>query len=243
MLNSSGIDAISYIKPYIKINYDNLKDINRDFNVTEWIGDLKKIKTPKTIIIDESHIKEMMILNEDCFPNGYFVRLDSCSSKNIRSYSALEYNKAIEDIKSTDRTHYQLEIDPEQKWILRDWKPEWHDGNHYEIRIFIYNGEARAISINYRKISVEIVSKLRNGINNFTKQLIEETDYDDCTADVITSDFDNFELIEINSPVYISATSGNFDLSLPRDLEILFGDVDLDVVKLPVIAYKPYCQV
>jgi hypothetical protein len=65
-------------------------------------------------------------------------------------------------------------------------------------------------------------------------KIVKLTDNDDCTID-FGFVYHDIILIEINSPVYLVATSGYFDLSLPFDYEILLGDYNPELISYPII--------
>lgn len=65
-------------------------------------------------------------------------------------------------------------------------------------------------------------------------KIVKLTDNDDCTVDFGFVN-EKIILIEINSPVYLAATSGYFDLSIPFDYEILLVDYIPEIINYPVI--------
>lgn len=202
------------------------------FNMSEYIDcfDESDISMPKTKIIDSNMLfdqpnKVNKIINK--FKNKIvFARLDKCSSKSHKSCSSAE--DIINDLNSSERTKHIIK---NTKLVLREYM---NMNSLDELRCIIKNGKCRGITANCLKnASVELKLKIAKYVENIS--FIAE--FNDCTVDVLINK-KNAEMIflEINPPVYVSATSGLFDLNDPQDEELLFGDLN-EYIEYPKLRY------
>jgi hypothetical protein len=167
--------------------------------------------------------------NKQCFG-----RLDSVSSKPTSPYK--NANEIMESLYRSSRTYNMIKQDT--KLIIREWIPNIEN----EFRCFIHNGKLRGITCEYKENIDIYIEEIKNTVKN----IIHYTDYHDCSIDFGFVDDNNANvignknckklmLIEINTPVYLCASSGNFDLNLPSDYEVLLGRYIPDIITYPVI--------
>jgi hypothetical protein len=88
-------------------------------------------------------------------------------------------------------------------------------------------------------LSKEVIQEVQNIVDKITFY----TDYNSYCVD-FTFDQDRDKqlmMIEINSPVWLFATSGRFDLDEGYDYSILLGEYQPDIVNYPVV--KSYVDI
>lgn len=226
-MNSCGFQIPSILNEFMgDISESSIAHFMRYYKFHNWYPQLEGvINTPKSYIFEltdlyNNRIDELieMMPNRECF-----ARLDSLSSKPIISYRSS--SDIISDIYSNDRTSDQIGVDT--KIIVREWIYSLTN----EFRCYVYYGKLRGISCSFKK---SLLNKHLRNIIDMVNKIIKLTDNDDCTIDFGFVDSDII-LIEINSPVYLAATSGYFDLSLPFDYEILLGDYNPELISYPII--------
>jgi hypothetical protein len=221
-MNTCGLDHVNIYTEFVDEN--EIKTILDQFHFHEWYDSIKdNIKTPKSWIFEINELKKDNIQKQiDLMENKEcFARLDSLSTKPLVPYrSTYEIEK---DIYSCSRTYN--EINNNTKLIIREWVVFKN-----EFRCFIHGGEIRAINTENN----EIVEKYLANIKDMVNKIIKLTDYYDCVIDFGFIE-DELTLVEINSPVYLASTSGNFDLTLPYDYELLLGDYNKEIFNYPVI--------
>lgn len=165
-----------------------------------------------------------------------FARLDTCSSKpDCPFYSAKEI---AEHITASTRTQFVAAKDPTHRLILREWIADI-DARFWEIRCFVVAGVLRGISGPHcANAKMRAFRRYLADIKTMTTAIVQNTGYSDCTVDLLIprTCSDRLQLVEINTPVWLFATSGLFDITLPADVAILCGPVTAleDVVALPV---------
>ena len=113
----------------------------------------------------------------------------------------------------------------DMKIIIREWVPNIEN----EFRCFYHGGHFRGIT-GFNTSLLPLLCEIKKEMNNISHYC----EYDDFTADFGVVD-NKLMLIEINTPVYLCGTSGNFDLDVPFDYEILLGNYLPDVISYPVI--------
>lgn len=101
--------------------------------------------------------------------------------------------------------------------------------DNIEFRCFIHNKKLRAIS------SEEKISNIEE-IENVISKITHYMEYDDYCVD-FTYYNGKLMLIEINTPVYLFATSGLFDLTNPYDYEILLGKI-VPEINYPILRFS-----
>jgi hypothetical protein len=107
--------------------------------------------------------------------------------------------------------------------------------DYYEIRCFVYRSKLRGISCSF--ITELLSSCFKEKITEYINKIIYYTEYDACSIDLLLlkTDLNDFTFLEINSPVWLFATSGLFDLQDKHDYELLLGDYDSDIFSYPEI--------
>lgn len=217
--------------------YQLIEDYGKTYYFSEYydILDEFNILTPKSIIVDLDILftnpEEInnIILN---MPNQKcFARLDSCSSKPDKPFRTAQ--EIIESISKSERTKRYLN-EREHKLILRDYIDELDD-NNYNIRCIIQDKILRGISGPYEIVldneNINKLIQLKRKIKTFINHVIEITEYDNATIDLyISHDFENIMLIEINTPVWLYASSGLFDIKNQYDSHLLFEDIEEDLI-------------
>lgn len=206
-----------------------IKDLDKTYYFSEYYDLLveNNINTPYSIISDlytlynnPNHINNYI----QQLPNQYcFARLDSCSSKP--EYPFTNHNEIIESLTKSSRTNIYLD-DLDHKVILRTYI-ENIENNYYNTRCYIHNKTLRGISGPYDIEDENIPTKsIKYEIEKFINKIIEVTEYNCATIDIlIPKNYNhNFIVIEINSPTWLFATSGLFDLDVPYDISLLFED-------------------
>jgi hypothetical protein len=207
--------------------YQIIEDLDKTYYFSEYYDLLVEynINTPYSIITDlytlynnSNKINEYInqLQNNHCF-----ARLDTCSSKPESPFN--NHNEIITSLSSSSRTNIYLH-NLEHKLILRTYI-ENIEKDYYSARCFIHNQSLRGISGPYFVDNIP-EKKLKYEIELFVKKIIEATEYNCCTIDILVPKTykNDFIVIEINSPTWLFATSGIFDLSIPYDISLLFED-------------------
>lgn len=168
----------------------------------------------------DSHIATMK--NKECF-----ARFDSVSSKPIQPFkSAAEIWSSFT---ISDRCRHYLN-DGTNAVILREYIYDLPG----EFSCFIHDRKLRAISS-----TVHIEKSHLAEIISTVNLLTHYTEYDSYTADFVLMNQAvgrSLMLIEINSPVWLFATSGEFDLDVVADYTILLGEYPY-IIEYPVLRY------
>lgn len=227
-MNSCGLDHLHIVSEFV--NIDEISEIIKQYYFSEWYPKIYgKIFTPESFIFPH----DVLLNPKDMTINSFmrekfrycFARLDTCSSKPTKPFYNIE--EIYDHLINSDRTRYFME-DIDMKLIIREWM--WNIT--CEFRCYVYDKKLRAISTTSQINKKDDKKKIEENfgeINRIIEIIIKEC-YDDCTVDLCFSD-EKLMLIEINTPVYLCATSGNFDLTIPADFEILLGESE----NLPVI--------
>lgn len=226
-MNSCGFEILLILRDFIDdTSESNIKNYMKYYSFDKWYPQIENIiDTPKSYIFEindlyNGNINKLIkkLPNQECF-----ARLDCLSSKPIFSYKSSD--EIISDLYFNNRTSDQIGVDT--KIIIREWI--YNITN--EFRCFVCNGKLRGISCSFkRKLLIEHIANITEMIN----KIVKITDNDDCTVDFGFVN-EKIILIEINSPVYLAATSGYFDLSIPFDYEVLLGDYIPEIINYPVI--------
>lgn len=190
------------------------------------------------------------------YPYGAFVRLDAASSKSIVCHSTAA--TIIPDLLLSDRTAPTIrqaingDVNAlESKLIIRNFMPDIAE--MFEFRCFIFDKTLRGITsgqdfgnVLHKTEFMQKIAQFKSVIQKYTAKIARLCEYDDCTIDIAINR-DNLahfaihghdlalELIEINSPVWLLATSGLFDLEIPADCEVLFGKWNPTIISYPVV--------
>ena len=140
--------------------------------------------------------------------------------------------------------------------MIREWKDMTQQ---IELRCFVHNQVLQGVSLDINEdltdspqitedYIINKLKKLQPLLNNFVRTVTINIPYDDYIADISISKtiFDNITtldseqisskdiwLIEINTPVYLLATSGNFNLANSNHINYLFKTNDM--IDYPII--------
>lgn len=199
-------------------------ELEKEYWFSEWYDIVAKIAfIPKSYILSYKDLFNGVIDNIICtLPNKQcFARLDTLSSKPTAPYK--NSNQIIDDLKMSSRTKdYFTESMPV---IIR----EYLDLTGFEFRCFVHGKKLRAISSegNLTNTNIEEIKVLVDKITFYT-------DYDSYCID-LTYYQDKLMVIEINTPVWLFATSGLFCLDEPCDLSILLGQYNPDILTYPIV--------
>ena len=224
-MNSCGLDFTD-----ITGNFTNEEpsELRKEYYFSEWYDIVKDLcKTPKSFIFAPENLHDGTIdkqisklPNKECF-----ARLDPLSSKP--HYPFVNSKQIVESFSNSERCSGFLNT----KVIIR----EFVHGLYDEFRCFVVRKRFRGIStpIPLSEEQVLQIGKLVNLITHYT-------DYNDYSVDF---GWVNGELIliEINSPVWLYATSGEFDLNDIVDREVLLGKYIPDIVNYPVVKVSNPC--
>jgi hypothetical protein len=264
-MNTSGVEHDDIYDKFFPNNIDNTKNLLKNINgndeivetaemiAAEYTFDVwykliqNKCYTPHSRIYDffrylddiflYLHVPISNIRNENetikniiewidasikFMPGGKcFAKLDNVSTKKGKPYYNCE--SILEDFYKTSRTFNSLTYN--SKIVIREWVEF-----DYEFRCFIHDGTFRAISCEDKNIILPYINEIKKTISD----IVFYTDYDACTIDLAIYKNKIF-LVEINTPVYLFASSGNFDLSSNYDRNVLIGDYIPEYLKYPVI--------
>lgn len=216
--------------------YEIIDDYSKSYYFSEYydILDEFNILTPKSIITnldmlfnnpEEINNIILSMPNQKCF-----ARLDSCSSKPDKPFKTAQ--DIIKSITNSERTKRYIN-DIEHNLILREYIDNLDD-NHYNIRCIIQDKQLRGISGPYElSLNNDVINELiqlKKKVKLFINHIIEITEYDNATIDIFVShDFEDIILIEINTPVWLFASSGLFDIHNSYDSHLLFEEIDEDI--------------
>jgi hypothetical protein len=235
-------EIISY-EPYSTMEYNTkqplfienlLEDLEKIYRFSEYYDILiqNNINTPISFILDA----ELMDSNPDLIDNiiknlpnqQCFARLDSCSSKPKEPFTESDDIRNELETYSWATHHYLYE--PNHKLVLREYI---NVENYYEIRCFVYQSKCRGIT--FPCLPTEFNEPL---VYDFIDKVIYYTEYDACSIDILISNSGTeIMVIEINSPVWLFATSGLFDLTDKHDYELLLGDYNPDILTYPELRF------
>jgi hypothetical protein len=250
-MNTCGIQHFEIYSKFLVEIYEYDKDfVNKSENVIDILNKItpewylseyynilieNNIKTPYSEFITMEILIENPKLVDDkikTFKNSQvFARTDSCSSKPSNPFYSAD--EIINSLKFSDRTNNFIN-DSKSIVVLREYISNISD--YYEFRCFVHDGKLRGISsaqpINCKFKIEKILSNIIKLINN----IIFYTEYDMCTIDIAINQFDqDIIIIEINTPVWLCATSGLFDLTNNYDYEVLLGTYKPDIIEYPII--------
>ena len=181
-----------------------------------------------------------------------FARMDHASSKTITACTTSAEVEA--NLRCSERTAARLRgieagkaVDgPANGFVmLRRWVEDLAT-THVEMRVFVHGGEARGLSMTVgehcklhdsdEQSCVACLRLLKRAVRTFAKRCVVATEYQDCVLDVAvpvaaldaaqdsSALLASLWLIECNTPVYMAATSGRFDLSNEAHRTILCGE-------------------
>lgn len=210
---------------------DDPYEIDKEYHFSEWYDIIKDaVYTPKSYICSYDDLFNGKIdkIIKTLPGSKCFARLNTLSSKPTSPY----YNSTqiIQDLQRSERTKpYFVENMP---IIIR----EYLDLHSFEFRCFVHDKKLRGISTEDH-IHISKIKEIVQTINHITFI----TDYCSYCAD-FTYCNGRLMLIEINTPVWLFATSGLFSLELPYDLEILIGTYMPDIINYPVVKTENYCN-
>lgn len=197
-------------------------ELMSDYYFSEWYHILEnKVYTPKSFVFTyddlfNGKIDELIKTLPNC---ECFARLDTLSTKPKTSYK--NATEIINDFISSNRTSEYFTKN--MNIIIR----EYINLNNIEFRCFVHNKKLRAISSEGNLKNIDEIKSLVDKITFYT-------DYDSYCLD-LTYHNDKLMVIEVNTPVWLFATSGLFCLDEPCDLHMLVGDYIPDVISYPVI--------
>ncbi len=222
---------------------DDPFDLMLEYNFSEWYEILTNkdhpngfhfIHTPRSYILEFQSLTE----NEGSIVNALiasmpnqqcFARLDCVSAKPKKPYRSAQ--EILDSFRSSDRCRPFLG----QKVVIREYKTLCGG----EFRCFIHDKTFRAISTEFT---------LPNRIVEEVKEMVEKiTFYTDYVSYCVDFTFDHdcgdkLMLIEINSPVWLFATSGLYDLDEGYDYAILLGTYQPEIIDYPVIRCQDVCD-
>ncbi len=250
-MNTCGIDHFHIYSHFLLDNYpfteeeisntnkveELLKKITQEWNFSEYYKILvdNKIPTPYSEFVSvRDLIENPDIINKQIKKFKFshvFARTDSCSSKPSKPFKTVK--EILESLKNSDRTSEFIK-DPNCIIVLREYIEDITE--KYEFRCFVHGSDFRAISSSQPIESNFPVKNLIPKIVDLIKKIIFYTEYDMCVID-IAIDRSTYEIIviEINTPVWLCATSGLFDLTIPYDHEVLLGKYNPEIINYPVV--------
>jgi hypothetical protein len=186
------------------------------------------------------------------FGNRAFCRLDSVSPKSGAVH--VSDKTILTDLLSSERTApFVRNIQREDHRVVIRKYIDQIDEDYYELRCFVHGKQLRAISgPGYTNITRRDFARtapiLKNEMRKFVKRIVGAVAYDDFVVDIIVPKCmfepnvemynSAFVVIEINTPVWLFATSGLFDLSIPSHVEILTGTYQPTIIAYPVIRMR-----
>lgn len=221
-----------------------ISDIEKLYNFSDYYHYLLKdgIKTPYSVVCSMSDPDVENKFNQMSKP--VFVRIDRTSSKsNLAFYF---WRDAYNDLVKSVRTK-EIVLSKASNYIFREYITDI--SKMIEFRCFVFKKMLRGISICYdENVKYKNINLLKRIIKSLVNRIIISTELDDCTIDlcILKSELHNLlnnteiktnslTLIEINSPVYLYATSGLFELNLPYHQDILTGPPKQDILSYPII--------
>jgi D123 len=243
-MNTCGLDHPHICSKFIKEFYNcdvtetNLNEIVVEWYFSEYYHILCEynIKTPYSEIVTMNDLlQDAETINERIkqFPNScVFARTDSCSSKPDCSFSNVE--SILDSLSCSERTKDIIKS-PNCKIILRNYIQ--NIGEYYEFRCFVHSKKFRAMTSSQPiKYSFKFTPKMLIEIYELIDKVVFYTDYEMCSIDIIIHQkTKEIMVLEINTPVWLCATSGLFDLTVPFDYNVLLGEYNPDVISYPVI--------
>lgn len=197
-------------------------ELEKEYRFSEWYPTIHEvIFTPKSWIMKyedlfNGNVDELIAtLPGKCC----FARLDHASAKPKKPYFTSQ--EIIESFQKSDRCSSYFTND--MPVIIR----EYLILSSEEFRCFVHDKKFRAIST---ESEIPDIDKVRRLVDKLTFY----SEYESYCADFT---FYNGELmlIEINTPVWLFATSGLFDLDVPYDREILCGEYQGELIDYPVV--------
>lgn len=243
-MNSTVIDYEPLSSMPLRVTPAPLVEIFNDlvasYNFSEYYDLLiaAGIATPNSVIIPVEHLFEQGDRIIATMPNReVFARMDRCSSKPSAPFTtAHEIHKHLSE---SERTREFLT--GENNLVLREYIPDVESA-YYEVRCIVHNGKLRGISGPYGipDKDKKQLQPLRKELTAFVAAVVNATENNDCSIDVLVPKnfLSRFIVIEINTPVWLLATSGLFDLDVLYDREVLFGMFNADVISYPVLKYS-----
>lgn len=224
-MNSCGLD---YDNISTKFTDEDPNELRKEYYFSEWYDIIKTLcKTPESFIFDPCNLcdgaidrKIAELPNNECF-----ARLDPLSSKPLWSYK--NSNEILASFSNSERCKGFLGT----KVIVREFVYDLCG----EFRCFIHNKRLRGIST-----PILLTEEQCLGVIKMVNQITHHTDYNDYSIDFAWKN-NELTLIEINTPVWLYASSGEFDLTDVRDIEILLGEYIPDIIDYPVIKISNPC--
>ena len=246
-MNTSGLDNEELLlkclqKHNYNFNKNNLESIINqiieEYYFSEYYENLKiygKIKTPESLIISLKNVFENKnIVNENIktFPNNeVFARLDTASTKPTFPYKNI--NDILNDMAQNERTRKHLK-DMNHNLVLREWI---NLQNYYELRCFIEDSKLRATSgtTNLNHVPPINIKKI---LQKIAEDVSFYCEYECFTLDIAIPLFNElnenkYYIIEINTPVWLCATSGLYDLTIPYDIYLLTEEYNTEIINYP----------
>lgn len=197
-------------------------ELDKEYRFSEWYNIVKDyVYTPKSYIVTyddlyNGNVDEIIKL----LPGKHcFARLDTLSSKPTNAYN--NSIDIIDDFIKSERTSHYFTKD--MPVVIREYLLL----KEIEFRCFIHDKKLRAISSEGALRNIEEIQSIVDKITFLT-------DYDSYCVDFTYYD-NKLMLIEINTPVWLFATSGLFCLDLPYDQEVLLGEYKPDILNYPII--------
>ncbi len=222
-MNSSGFDK-GYTLQFLGEGDDPF-ELEKEYWFSEWYQLIVKICcSPVSYILHHEDLYNGEIDRVISTLSGKqcFARLDPCSAKPENSYkSALEISNSF--LSSNRCKPYFKTYVPV---IIREYV-RIPSG---EFRCYIHDKNLRAISS-----EVHFSTHQLEDICNTVKKITFHTDYESYSVDFTFMSDGRLMLIEINTPVWLFASSGLFDLDVPWDREVLCGMYQPDIIQYPVV--------
>jgi len=217
------------------ITDDAILDYVADFYFSEWYNifeDFTIRSQCNWCIADLTKRPEAIDAAIAALPGGHcFARLDTCSSKPDKPFHTA--NEILSHLISSTRTQFIVHAEPQHRLIIREWISDI-DVRFCEIRCYITDGVFRGISGG----NPATMHRFLRDITTLVTKIVQDADYPDCVIDLLLPRrcTDSIQLVEINTPVWLFATSGVFDITLPEDIAILCGPLSalVDIIQLPV---------
>jgi len=245
-MNTSGLENLDILKNKLLQHYDIkyfknivniITSISEEYYFSEYYDILIEfdIKTPYSNIFfnlydlkyNQSRINDVIKLQ---FNGKVFARLDTCSTNPNKPYTNAQ--EILDDISTNERTKYVT--DNTHKIILREYI---NLTGYIEIRCFIEDKKLRGITSTDEN-NEEPTNIILTLIKKLVDKIVFYSEFDNCTLDFAVNNITNdCILIEINTPCWLCATSGFFDLSLSSDIEILFGLYKPEYINYPVLKF------
>jgi len=227
-MNSCGANLPHILEQFVDVS--DIESAIGEYYFSEWYPHVCD-KTP------ESHVMPIAALTDgtvDALIAAFddkkcFARLQQCSSKpDAPFYCAAEI---VASLRASDRTRELFAS--AQTIIVRRWLPDIR----VEFRCFVHDGRLRAISVqSQRRADIDLVNNCIDEITDMVHTIATDCEYSDASVDLcLCHRSDKLHLIEINTPVYLLATSGKFDLEQAYDYHVLLGDYDASIIGYPIV--------